>query len=141
MKKSIIRNISLGYIALTALFLGYLGTKWAFFPLAHMEKLGVTASGIPAINTLKSIMGTALLGTTAACILFMFDRLKWYRTILLLIGVMLPVRIVSLVVDGFHLRMGIYAFLEAIIIVAVLVAVKLENPDEGTTGELVSPIP
>ena len=119
-----LRIASLVYIAVTALFLGYLGTKWAFFPADHMAKLGVTATGVPAMNTLKSIMGTALLGVTGACIFFLFDQKKWYRTLLLLIGVMLPVRVISLIIDGYHSRMGIYAVLELFIIVAVLVAVK-----------------
>lgn len=119
--------ISLVYIGLTALFLGFLGTTWAFFPADHMEKLGVAATGIPAINTLKSIMGTALLGVTGCCILFLVDRQTWYRPLLLLIGVMLIARVSSLAVDGFHTRMALYAGLEFLILLAVLAAVKFDN--------------
>ena len=126
--RTAIRTLALVYIAITAAFLGYLGTKWAFFPAEHMAGLGVETSTIPAINTLKSIMGTALLGVTGACILFLFNRQKWGDTLLLLIGIMLPVRVISLFVDGFHSRMTIYAVLELLILVAVITAVKLDQP-------------
>ncbi len=122
-----IHNLSRAYIAVTALFVGYFGAKWAFFPVDHMDKLGVTAATIPAINTLKSIMGTALLGVTGAGILFLLDQKKWFRTLLLLIGIMLPVRVLSLFVDGFHSRMAIYALLEFFILIAVIAAIKTDQ--------------
>ena len=121
------RYLALAYIAVTALFLAYLGTTWAFFPADHMERLGVTATGVPAINTLKSIMGTTLLGATGACVLFLFNQEKWFQTLLLLIAVMLVVRTSSLIVDGFHPRMALYAVLELFILVAVVAGVKLKN--------------
>ena len=120
------RYFALAYIAVTALFLGYLGTTWAFFPADHMERLGVTATSIPAINTLKSIMGTALLGVTGACLLFLFDQEKWFRTLSLLIAIMIVVRVTSLAIDGFHPRMAVYAALEVGILIAVYAGVKLK---------------
>jgi hypothetical protein len=123
---SVVRTISLIYIGLAALFLAYLGTVWAFFPTEHMEKLGVTATTLPAINTLKSIMGTGLLGLTGVCIMFLVNREHWYRPLLLLTTILLVVRVVGLAVDGMHSRMVIYAVLEVLILVAVMAAVRLE---------------
>lgn len=111
-----------------AAFLGYLGVTWAFFPAEHMARLGVEASTLPAISTLKCIMGTMLLGGASACVLFLFNRKKWGDTILLLMGIIIPIRAISLIIDGFHPRMGLYAVLEALILIAVIVAVKLEQP-------------
>lgn len=129
--KSVLRIISLIYIGLTALFVGYLGTIWAFFPADHMAKLGVTATELPGINTLKSIMGTGLLGLAAIAVMFLFDQRNWYRPLLLLTGILLIVRIISLITDGYHARMAIYAGLEVLILVAVIMATKFAG-DKGT---------
>lgn len=122
---SILHKATLVYLAVTALFLSYLGMNWGFFPTEHMARVGITADNIAALNTLKSVMGTALLGIVAACILFIFDQEKWYRTLVLLGGIMAFVRITSLIVDGFHSRMALYAALEILIVVAALAGAKL----------------
>ncbi len=129
---SIARTAALAYLGLTALFLSYLGVTWAFFPTEHMARVEITAGNVAALNTLKSVMGTALLGLVAACVLFIFNQEKWWRTLVLLAGIMAIVRIPSLVVDGFHTRMAVYAVLEVMIVVAALTATRLRPEVKGS---------
>ncbi|WP_086933135.1 hypothetical protein [Agarilytica rhodophyticola] len=127
----VLRYISLGYIGLTALFLAYLGTVWAFFPADHMERVGVTVTTLNGINTLKSIMATGLLGITGCCVMFLFNQQNWFRPLLLLTSILLVVRVTGLAVDGYHSRMAIYAILEILILVATVTAVKLDPTRNG----------
>ncbi len=121
---SVLHKTSLIYMGLVALFLSYLGMNWAFFPTEHMARVSITAGEVAAINTLKSVMGTALFGMVGASILFILDQEKWFRTLVLLGGIMATVRTISLFVDGFHGRMALYAILEVLIVVFAILGNK-----------------
>ena len=123
---SALRVLSLIYIGLAALFLGYLGAVWAFLPSEQIGKLSATFVSVPTTNTLKSIVGTGLLWMTGVCIMFLLNPEHWYRPLLLLVAILLVVRVVELAVDGMYSRMIGYALAHSLVLVAVVVAVKLE---------------
>ena len=115
------------YLAIVALFLGYLGIRWGFTIDERLTSLDMTATTLPAINTLKSIMATALLGLAICCVFFIRNSKNWYYPLVTMFSVMAVVRIVSLLTDGFHQRMAIYAFLEVLIVAALILVHKYEG--------------
>ena len=125
--KKVLVTISKGYLGLAALFLGYLGIQWGFVIDERLTSLEISTTTIPAINTLKSVMATALLGIAISCVFFIRKSKNWFYPLVTMMSVMVVVRVVSLLSDGFHGRMAIYAVLEVLIVGALVVVYKHEN--------------
>ena len=126
MKKTIV-IICKAYIIILALFLSYLGIQWGFMLEGRLASLNITAPSIPAINTLKSIMGTMLLSLAIFALLFLKDSKKWFMPMAIMIILIIAIRSISLLRDGYHERMAIYTFLEFLVLLALITVNKFEN--------------
>ncbi len=115
------------YLGIVALFLAYLGISWGFMVEKRFLALDISTSSISAINTLKSIMGTALISMAAFTVLFITNSKKWFSPMIIMTIAIIVIRVISLLTDGFHERMAIYALLEVLILLALIVIHRIEN--------------
>lgn len=130
---SVIKLLSKAYLLVLSLFMFYLSYRWVFGTNVHLAMLGITVEGIHGINTLKSIMGSSLLMFAIMPILALYRDKTWFTPLALFVAVLLVVRVLSLVMDGFHLKMGIYAVLEVLILLAIFALSKPDDKDSGIT--------
>ena len=116
----LIEILGLAFLALVGVALGYLGYIWVFTPEVQIESLGLVAPTIPSMSLLRSILGSGLLTFAAMSFLFIYDRSTWFRPLMLFATLLFAARCFSLIVDGVHDRMVLYAVLEGFIIIDVL---------------------
>ena len=115
-----IEYLSIAFLIFVGLALAYLGCIWVFVPEIQIEKLGLIAPTIPSMSLLRSIIGSGLLTFSIMVFLFLYNREAWAKPLLLFAVLLFVARCLSLLVDGTHDRMVLYAVLEALIILAVL---------------------
>ncbi|WP_406609443.1 hypothetical protein [Agarivorans sp. JK6] len=124
---TMIRLLSKTWLLLLSLFMFYLSYRWIFDINAHLAMLGITVEGVHGINTLKSIMGSGLLMFALTPLLALYHDERWLAPLGLFMTLLLLVRLISLFVDGFHLKMGFYALLEALVVASVLALYKFNT--------------
>ena len=121
---------ALFFLAFVGFALGYFGYLWVLTPEVQLAKLGMSADSIPGMSVLRSILGTGLLTFAIMCFMFIRDRAAWFKPLLLFASLLFVARIISLVIDGVHERMVIYAALEALIVVALVFLKSVYSPTD-----------
>jgi len=125
--EKVIEAIGVSYLILVGLTLSYFGYLWIFTPTVQMEKLSLIAPTIPAMSLLRSLVGSGLITFAAMTFLFIRNREAWFKPLLIFASVLLFARCFSLIVDGTHERMALYAVLEGLIVLDLLLLKRLNQ--------------
>lgn len=117
---NLLETLGVLFLAFVGLSLSYLGYIWVFTPDVQLARLDMTAESIPGMSVVRSVLGSGLFTFAAMCFLFIKDRDTWFKPLLLFAILLFLARMLSLISDGLHERMVLYAVLEGLIVFIVV---------------------